>query len=169
MPETVTCLHRVLCPLACIPLVMPLSHASWPNRCRSRPTPTYNPTSSEALDREQGRARLIASNPKTPARNLSPNKLPSDTQTISAPRFQANSRFLTECYPFPALFLSASRRKKKRTVGMHGYAATSSRRALPPGRGNFVSLINIINIIDVSLRPPAIRTVASSSACAATG
>jgi len=34
-----------------------------------------------------------------------PKPLPSDTETISASRIKANSRFLTKCYPFPAALL----------------------------------------------------------------
>jgi hypothetical protein len=39
-------------------------------------------------------------------RILSPPTIPSDPQTLAALQHQANSRFLTDCYLFPAALLS---------------------------------------------------------------
>ena len=75
---------------------------------------------------------LSASPPDRDTPNtIPPTRLPSDGQTIPAPRFPANSRFLTDCYLFSAA-LSSARRPKRRS--WHWPSSPWAAKSEPGGR-----------------------------------
>src|ERR1700676_1285607 len=75
------------------------SHTLRPHNAKASRTMATQPF------RERIRAAIGVANTTTKPR--SPKRSPSDRETLLRVRHQANSRFLTECYLFPAALLSA--------------------------------------------------------------